>query len=379
MQPGASLRLLGVAIPDVSDYGEAVPSGKWSQFFGGLARRFELVGVVRPALSRTANYTNLVRTFHPRLSRWKGRAAFNSRLLAERTAALERDIRRYTGSYDLIVQLQTLFAPGRQPRTPYVIYTDNTMALTQRLYPQGASLSAKAAAHWIGFEADVCRSAATVFTCSEFARESVVSDYGVAPERVVAIGAGANQVLPSLRDKDYTRRRAIFAGVDFTRKGGEILVAAWAQVEARVPDAELIIVGPSRAPKTGRAARIRWFGHVDRAALAELYRSASVFVMPSLFEPWGFVFFEAMGHGLPCVGTTRCAMPEMISDGVNGRLVPPGGVEALADALVELLTDQAKTEEMGRAAHAWVLRTARWSEVTERLALHLPVPTPSGT
>ena len=378
MSPGASLRLLGVAIPDVSDYGEAVPSGKWSQFYGGLARRFELVGIVRPTLSCTANYTNLARAFHPRLSQWKGRAGFNSRLLDERTAAVERGMRPYEGSYDLIVQLQTLFAPGHHPRMPYVIYTDNTMALTQRLYPRGGPRSPRAAAEWIDFEAEVCRSAAAVFTCSAFARESVVADYGVAPERVVAIGAGANQVVPSLQDKDYSGRRAVFAGIDFTRKGGEVLVAAWAQVEARVPDAELIIVGPRRAPETHGARRIRWLGHVDRAALAALYRSASVFVMPSLFEPWGFVFYEAMGHGLPCVGTTCCAMPEMISDGVTGRLVPPGRAQPLADVLVELLTDAAKTEEMGRAAHAWVLREARWSNVIDSLALHLPVPLQGG-
>ena len=64
-----------------------------------------------------------------------------------------------------------------------------------------------------------------------------------------------------------------------------------------------------------------WAGRIDRDALAELYRRATVFVLPSLFDAWGHVFVEAMGYGLPCIGTDCCAMPELIEDGISGRLV----------------------------------------------------------
>lgn len=357
---------------DVSDRNQAVPPGKWSQFFGALARRFELVDVLRPELSPPHHYLNLARTFHPRIGNWRSRAGFNPYLVRKRTEAVQQGLRRYEGSYDLIMQLQTLCAPGLdRAGTPYAIYTDNTMALTRRLYPAGALLPTEVATEWMRFEADVCQSASVVFTFSEFARRSVVDDYGCSPDRVVAVGAGANQLVGELGHKNYDAPRALFVGADFARKGGRVLMEAWPIVREHVSDAQLTIAGPRRDPRRGDHAGLTWVGRVDRDAVTALYQSASVFVLPSLFEPWGHVFFEAMGHGLPCIGTSCCAMPEIIEDGVTGRLVTPGNADLLARALIELLTDPDNTAAMGRAAHANVLLGKRWSGVIDRIAMHL--------
>jgi glycosyltransferase involved in cell wall biosynthesis len=372
MPSAAGLRVLGVSLPDVSDWREPVPQGQWSQFYGHLAQHVELIDVIHPRLSQTERYLNYARTFHPIKSKWKARAGFNRSLAMTQTKAAQRGLSRYGGSYDLIMQLQTLCAPGfDRAGIPYAIYTDNTMALTQRIYPAWAPLSAGAAASWMRFEADVCQSAAAVLTYSEFARRSVIDDYGCSPDSVVAVGAGANQLLDSLGEKDYTVPRALFVGVDFTIKGGHILLEAWPIVREHVPDAELIIAGPAREPKMGLPAGVSWMGWVDRARLASLYKSASVFVLPSLFEAWGHVLLEAMGHGLPCIGTSCCAMSEIIDEGVTGRLVPRYESEPLADALIELFTYPDKAAAMGHAAHASVLREHRWTDVLDRVMAHL--------
>jgi glycosyltransferase involved in cell wall biosynthesis len=221
------------------------------------------------------------------------------------------------------------------------------------------------------FEAGICKSANTVFTYSEFARRSIIDDYDCPPDSVVAVGAGANQMLESLGDKDYSAHRALFVGMDFTLKGGRVLLEAWPLVRKRVPDAELVIAGPKRKPIGHLPSGVRWVGWVNRADLAQLYRSATVFVLPSLFDAWGHVFLEAMGYGLPCIGTSCCAMPEIIDEGVTGRLVPRYEPEPLADALTELLTDTAGTAAMGHAAHAKVIHGYRWSDVLDRVAQHL--------
>jgi glycosyltransferase involved in cell wall biosynthesis len=370
------LRVLGVALPDVSDWSEPLPEGKWSQFFAALAQRTELIDVIRPELSRSELYLNYARTFHPRKRRWRATAGFNGSLARKRTAAVQRGLTDHEGSYEMIMQLQTLCAPGfDRGGVPYAVYTDNTMALTQRLYPAWADLSPEAASAWTRFEAGVCQSAAAVFTMSEFARRSVIDDYGCSPGSVVAVGAGANQLLHSLGEKDYSAPRALFVGLDFTRKGGSVLLEAWKRVRERVPDAELTIAGPTQPPPGEAPPGVSWVGHVDRPALTQLYTSSSVFVLPSLFEPWGFVFFEAMGHGLPCVATSCCAMPEIVDDGLTGRLVPRGEWEPLADALIELLTDPAKCAEMGQAAFAKVGRGNRWSDVADRVVAHLEAST----
>jgi glycosyltransferase involved in cell wall biosynthesis len=363
---------MGVSVPDVSDWREPVPQGQWSMFFGALAQRFELVDIVHPELSGMERYLNLARTFQPSKSRWQASAGFNRSLAIKRTKAVERGLSQYQGSYDLILQLQTLCAPGfDRGEIPYAIYTDNTMALTQRIYPAWVPLPVAASAWWLQYEAEICRSATAVFTYSEFARRSVIDDYGCSPDSVVAVGAGANQMLATVGEKDYATPQALFVGIDFERKGGSVLLEAWPLVRERVPNAELIVAGPAQAPKTGLPAGISWIGWVDRTSLASLYRSASVFVLPSLFEPWGHVLLEAMGHGLPCIGTSCCAMPEIIDEGVTGLLVAPHEAEPLADALVELLTNPDRAAAMGRAAHAHVLQGNRWSDVIDRVAAHL--------
>jgi alpha-maltose-1-phosphate synthase len=371
MPSSAGLRVLGVSVPDVSDWREPMPQGQWSMFFGALAQRFELVDIVHPELSGTERYLNLARTFHPSRRHWRASAGFNRRLASRRTAAVDRALASRKDSYDLIMQIQTLCAPGFSRGAPYAIYTDNTMALTQRMYPDWAPLSEKRAAWWMGYESEVCRSAMAVFTFSEFARRSVIDDYGVSSDNVVAVGAGANQMLETLGEKDYATPRALFVGIDFERKGGSVLLEAWPLVRERVPDAELIVAGLPRDSSPDLPAGVTWTGWVDRTALSNLYRSASVFVLPSIFDPCPNVLREAMGYGLPCVGTYCCAIPEIINDGVTGHLVPTAEPGPLASALIELFIDPVKTAAMGRAAHMSVLEGNRWIDVADRIAAHL--------
>jgi alpha-maltose-1-phosphate synthase len=365
MQVSASdLRLLLVRQRD--------PSGRRSQFASALAQRVNMIDVVLPGLSRLQRNMTLARTFHPRMSKWKGRAGFDERVARLQTQSVQRSLLTHRGNHDLIMQFQTLCAPGLdRGGVPYAIYTDNTMALTQRHYPKWAPLSPRAAKRWIEYEASIFREASSVFTYSEFTRRSAIEDYGCEPQSVVAAGAGANQLLPCPREHDVLAPRALFVGFEFERKGGFVLLDAWPQVRARVPNAELVIAGPDRRPRRALPRGVRWVGRVNRAALTELYEAASVFVMPSLFEPWGHVFLEAMGHGLPCIGTDRCAMPEIIQERVTGRLVAAGEPEPLADALVELLADPVKRAQMGRAGYEKVRLERRWTNVVDRVLEHL--------
>jgi len=68
------------------------------------------------------------------------------------------------------------------------------------------------------------------------------------------------------------------------------------------------------------------------------------------------VLMQAMATGLPVVASRLCGIPELVRDGQNGRLVPPGDATALADALGELATDAALRERLGRAGRATVLQ-----------------------
>jgi glycosyltransferase involved in cell wall biosynthesis len=350
---------------------QADPDERQSQLVAELDRRSALAGDLQPQLTRGELALILANSFHPRISRWRAQAGFSSMTARRRTASVQRALDSHRGDHDVILQIQTLFAPGfDRAGVPYAVYTDNTMALTRRYHPAWAPISDRAAARWMEYEASILGEAAVVFTYSEFARRSAIEDCGCSPDSVEVVGAGANQMLDSVAEKDYAAPRALFVGFEFERKGGPVLLEAWPLVRSRIPEAELMIAGPKR-PVGTLPEGVEWVGPSDRETLSTLYRSATLFVMPSLFEPWGHTFVEAMGHGLACVGTTHCAMPEIIDDGATGRLVAPGEPVPLADVLIELLSDPVKRAAMGTAAYETVSRERRWSHVADRVLARL--------
>jgi glycosyltransferase involved in cell wall biosynthesis len=353
------VRLLGVAGANVVCDSDGHRRGKWAPLLSALERHLSFSGIVQPRpprsryLAAARRRLQLAEKDTQRFHRW--------------TNEVGRVLDKYDGDYDLIFQLQTLFACGDDfAQRRYVIYADSTLALTLRHYPQGWAADSVDNEALLELEGRVTRSALAVCTLSEWARASMIEDYGCDPDRVVAVGGGATPASVEANGVRGDPRIALFVGMDFERKGGRALVEAWQEVHRRMPDAQLWIAGPRR---TGTdSAGVRWLGRLDTNEVARARARAAVFVMPSLFEPWGFVFNEAMASALPCIGTTVCAIPEIIDDQITGILVEPDSPQQLAAALVELLADPNKAERMGNAGLAAYRRTGSWDNVAANIA-----------
>lgn len=122
-----------------------------------------------------------------------------------------------------------------------------------------------------------------------------------------------------------------------------------------------------------------WFhGIVSDADLNRLYADASVFVMPSKGEGFGFVFLEAMAHGLPVVAGNADAAPEAVADGETGFLVDPESVDEIIDAAKALLLDPVLRERMGRAGRERVMRQFSYEVFSRRLVTLLGLSTVDG-
>lgn len=366
-------RILGLTVERVSPL-PGQTSARVTGLYGALAHRFDVVGITRPALPSFDRYMNKLRNFHPEREAWVARSGLNPWVFKRRTEIAEQQLAKWHGRYDLIVQLHTLVSPGVNLRQrAYVLHTDNTYALSERYYAPWAPLRGRERAERLHLERTTFQNAAFLFPRSEWLRRSMIEDYGCDPARVIRVGGGANFVAESIDEKRYDGQIALFVGGSFRRKGGFDLLRAWRIVQRRLPDAQLWIVGPERERKFAEAhPGVRWFGHIsDRAALAELFAKASLFVLPSLFEPWGHVFLEAMGQGLPCIGTDHCAMPEIIQHGETGLLVPPSEPEPLAEALAALLLDPQQAERMGRLAYAQMQHGYTWDDVVDRMAPYI--------
>lgn len=211
-----------------------------------------------------------------------------------------------------------------------------------------------------------------VFTMSDWLRESIVADSGQHPEKVITVGTGANMELPPAPTaRTQEPPRFLFVGMRFERKGGPYLLEAFEAVRRERPDAELWIVGPERS--AGEHDGVRWFGRIDRstpegdAEIKRLYSQATAFVMPSIFEPAGIVFLEAMANALPCVGVDCCAMPELIENGKSGLLARRGDAEDLAAKMLVLADAPDRASEMGVHGYRRVQDRFSWSKVTARM------------
>lgn len=148
---------------------------------------------------------------------------------------------------------------------------------------------------------------------------------------------------------------ALFVARLIGAKDPACLLEAQAILESRGTAPWLVLAGDGPEAKTlrdlaaaRRLSRVRFAGSRQPSELPGIYAAADLFVLPSRHEPWGVVVNEAMAAGLPVVLTDRVgAAADLLRDGVNGRLVPPGDPQRLAAAIGEIAADPETRRRMG--------------------------------
>jgi len=108
-------------------------------------------------------------------------------------------------------------------------------------------------------------------------------------------------------------------------------------------------------------------GLVDKATLIRQYQEASLFVCPSISEPFGIVNIEALACGTPVIATNVGGIPDIVKDRVNGLLVPANRPLAIALALQELLSDRKSRERYGKRGRQIIQNSFSWNVVLEKL------------
>src|SRR5207244_3971512 len=131
---------------------------------------------------------------------------------------------------------------------------------------------------------------------------------------------------------------------------------------------------PDRREIEGRLRRtvprhpnVHWINRmVPVDQVVQLYSHASVFVCPSVYEPFGLINLEAMACGTAVVASAVGGIVEVVEDGKTGILLPPSRPDELAAAIRRLLDDPAEARAMGQAGRRRVVEKFAWASVAER-------------
>lgn len=369
---------------------------KYGRFFEALAEQVELVGIYDASLKGMERWMNAARTFDIQTKTWKERLYKNVSAFDLRTRHALRYLQFRQGSFDVVLQIGALFDAGAAVSLgPVMLYADTTTALATRPVKGRPPTFSNELSAWRQRENLAYHHAAHIFTRSGLARRSLTADYGIQPKKITRVGAGVNLPgLPELQERaaaekaggeksavDSSAVTILFIGRDFYRKGGDLLLEAFARVRERAPQAKLVMMTggpvPAELPRAGvEMLKPTW----DREKIDALYRRADIFVLPSRQEAWGDVLLEAMAYGLPCIGVRGDAMEEIIVDSVTGRVIPANSVISLTESLVDMIRHPEMRQEFGRAGRERVADSFTWESVVAQMvqvmqkAIHPPPP-----
>jgi glycosyltransferase involved in cell wall biosynthesis len=220
------------------------------------------------------------------------------------------------------------------------------------------------------------RRADGVRTISEFTSRRVRRE-GVEPASVFPAFVDVDVFLDRAPAPLPDAPRVLFVGVLERYKNVDGLAAAWSLVSERAPGARLLVIGDGRERTTverlvaAHAGGVEWRPVVPQEEVARALDSSTLLLLPSRSEGLPRIVIEAFCRGRPVVGARSGGIPDIVEDGVNGLLVPSGDTEALAGAVVRLLTDGplvcTLADGARASADAWLQTPEQYAENIRRL------------
>lgn len=238
-----------------------------------------------------------------------------------------------------------------------------------------------------------------VITCSTYMHDQVQRIFELPPSKLDVVpngvalrmdgdtdeGAAARPVRPEapteVPPKPQTEAPTVlFAGRLEYEKGVQTVISAAPAVLAAHPGARFLVAGTgtyeaalrAQVDEAGLGDRVTFLGFVDGERMAELYRTATVVVAPSIYEPFGIVALEAMAARVPVIVGDTGGLRELVTDGTNGLRVTPEDADALAEAICTVLARPDVAASLVRGAEAgahgrgWRMIARRTVAVYER-------------
>jgi len=232
-------------------------------------------------------------------------------------------------------------------------------------------------------------SAAAVVAVSDGMRADIMTAYPEIPAeriRVIRNGIDTTEYHPDPATDvlerygiDLRRPYVIFVGRITRQKGVPVLLRAASGLDPRAqlvlcagqadtPELEAEVTGLVEGLRASRSGVVWIPEMLPKREVIQLLTHATVFAIPSIYEPLGIVNLEAMACGTAVVGSRTGGIPEVVADGQTGLLVPPGEPESLAEALNALIRDPDRAAAMGQAGRKRAVAEFGWAAIAAQTA-----------
>ncbi|MEW5922106.1 MAG: glycosyltransferase family 4 protein [Bacillota bacterium] len=220
-----------------------------------------------------------------------------------------------------------------------------------------------------------------VICCSRYMLEELQHVFRLPPDKLTVIPNGirievAEEEGPPLPENLYDplARLIFYVGRLVPEKGVQVMLEAAPAIISRFSRARFVIAGTgpfeeylkTRTREMGLTDKVIFTGYIDERTKNELYRSASVAVFPSLYEPFGIVALEAMVIGTPLVVSSCGGLDEIVDHEVEGLKIYPGDAGSLADQVCRLLEDEQWAASLAERAYAKALKKYSWEKIAEK-------------
>lgn len=330
----------------------------------------------RVALERQGNEVYCITNFPTRVSLFIYKACYKLRGKHYdpcRTIIYAKDCAKHIKS-NLQEKTDVIFALGSLPVSllagldiPIIFYTDGVWSLARKL-TYFSSLPICNIVQAERLEKEALKNASMVVSCSEATVNAMISDYTIPKDKIRLVPLGANiEQWPLENEIDAMVKKRVlskklnilFVGVDWERKGADIVVDTVKNIYERGIDVHLNIVGIKKMPnKIPLPDYIENIGFVSKNTeegymqLMQLYADAHFLFVPSVGELYGLVFAEASAFGIPSVSHKIGGIPTVVKDGINGLLFDKGTSPSLfADYIVDLWKDKEKYARLCKSAY----------------------------
>ena len=219
-----------------------------------------------------------------------------------------------------------------------------------------------ARAYFGAFSASRWRRARRIIVDSSFTREELLASVDVDPEKVVVVYPGVDDAFASVRRTPATEPTLLCVGTVERRKNAAIIIEALASL----PGAKMVCAGPPTpyqaecaqlAQRLGVADRVAFLGYVSQERLFELYARASLAVVPSRYEGFGYAAAQALCAGVPLVAARSSSLPEVAAE---ESLLSPDDPSQWSSAIANLLASRERSETVAARKRQDALARFSW-------------------